>query len=140
MVTHRKPTQTNKHVSLSTEAKDTAKAHPAELYDLPQGWDSYRGLSPTPRALSNAETLVAELARDFGRTLGDAAIPTEIFPNPDGELELEWSAGERMLGVETGPEGDARYLVKFGQGSDAKYSKGWVQASASAINRLLSAH
>jgi hypothetical protein len=111
----------------------------AELHALTQDWDSYGGMPPTPRALRSAEVLVTDLARDFGRTLGETAIPNEIFPNPNGGLELEWSAGEWMLGVEIGPEGDARYLLKIGRGPDARYTKGSIQATASEVNHLLSA-
>jgi hypothetical protein len=134
MVSHKQSIQTGEELPLRT-----AKIRFAELHALPQDWDSYGGLPPTPRALRSAEALVAELAREYGRTLGETAVPREIFPIPDGGLELEWSAGEWMLGIEIGPEGDARYLLKTGRGSDAQYTKGSLQVSASEVNRLLSA-
>ena len=111
----------------------------AELRTLPDDWDSYGGTPPTSLALKRAELLVADLATTFGRALGDRAIPTEIFPNPDGGLELEWSSDDWTLGVEIGPTGDARYMTNIGSGPDATYTKGEIPASASAVDQLLSA-
>jgi hypothetical protein len=138
MVSHKHSTQTSEELPLRSASR-AAKARFAELHALPQDWDSYGGLPPTPRALRSAEALVTDLARDYGRTLGETAVPKEIFPIPDGGLELEWSAGEWMLGIEIGPEGDARYLTKIGRGPDARYTKGSIQATASEVNHLLAA-
>jgi hypothetical protein len=96
-------------------------------------------LPPTPRALDNAELLVSELAGQFGQPLGGLATPNEVFPNPNGRFELEWSVGDRKWGIEIGPDRTARYLMKFGRGGDTICSKGAIPASASAANHVLSA-
>ena len=132
MVSRRKAAETSADVSLRE-----AETRLAELREFPNDWASYGGLPPTSLALKRAELLVSELTRDFGQLLGDLATPNEISPNPDGGLELEWSAGDRMLGVEIGPEGSARYLMKVGKGSEGTYAKDEIPASASAVNHLL---
>jgi hypothetical protein len=138
MVSHKHRTQSTEEIALAPGVGD-ATARLAELRELTEDWDSYGGKPPTSSALRSAESLIADLANDYGRILGETATPNEVFPNPDGGLELEWSEGNWMLGVEIGPEGDARYLIKIGKGSDARYTKGSIQATASEVNHLLSA-
>jgi hypothetical protein len=130
-------THTNEDIPVWSSSWDALRARLSELQELPHNWDSYGGDPPTALALKRAELLVSDLAKDFGRSLGNAAIPNDIFPNPDGGLELEWSAAEWMLGIEISREGSARYLIKIRKGSNTRYSKGEIPASASAVNHLL---
>jgi hypothetical protein len=145
MVCHKNTTHSKnetsswKTLSLLAAPPNWLTARLAELRELSLDWDSYGGLLPTPRALNNAEPLVSELAREFGYTPGELTIPNEVFPNPDGGLELVWSAGDRVLGVAIRPDGNIRHLTKVGRGSDITYSKGQSPASALSVNHLLPA-
>jgi hypothetical protein len=69
-----------------------------ELAELREDWDGY-GARPVDRhALVVAEKLVRETLR--------VGWPTpEIFPIPDGGVQLEWSAGSMELELEIEPGG-----------------------------------
>lgn len=128
------------HSSLKTDpiwtvAWDAIRNRVAELSALPPDWDSYGAAAPTPMALNCVGCLITDLAND----LGQAAVPNEAFPNPDGGIELEWTVGDRLLGLEIGPGGDLHYLLRIGEGPKAKYTKGTTEASTAEINNLLAA-
>lgn len=129
-------TQTNAHDRELAEAKTMVQDRLTELGKLERDWDSYGGASPLPAVLRTVELLLNDLVHRYGPELGHASLPSDIFPNPDGGIELEWTRGDRMLGVEISPR-ETRYLVKIGRGADAVYEKGLISTDASEVNRLL---
>jgi hypothetical protein len=127
----------NKSGLAQSEAIDALRTRLGEISTLEDNWDSYGAMAPTATALKQAELLVINLDKNFGWELGQLAVPHEAFPNPDGGIELEWSVGDRVLGLEIGPEGRFRFLLKNGHGSSATYEHGETRPNTSKIGELL---
>jgi hypothetical protein len=73
------------------------------LLRLPHGWDGRRACRVTERAIGSGIELVFAVA-------GDLSLPPQIFPLPDGGIQMEWHAGESVE-IEIDPAGDAHVLV-----------------------------
>ena len=80
-----------------------------ELLRLRPGWDGRRALPSTDHAVGSAIGLLFRLA-------DDVSLPPQVFPLPDGGLQLEWHAGA-SLEVEIDPMGDAHMLATDDRGA-----------------------
>lgn len=74
------------------------------LEGLQQGWLDGEGSAPTPAALHNARTVMAEFLRL------DAPLP-RLYPTPDGGVQAEWTSGDYELSVTFEPDGEFHGLA-----------------------------
>lgn len=73
------------------------------LLRLGAGWDGHRGLPLTDEAVGSAIGLLFAVASDL-------SLPPQVFPLPDGGLQMEWHAGQSVE-IEVDAVGDAHVLV-----------------------------
>lgn len=73
-----------------------------DLLHLRPGWDGRRAHPPTPTAVLRAIEIFTAVS--------EQALPPQIFPLPDGGVQLEWHAGASVE-IEVDAEGDAHVLV-----------------------------
>jgi hypothetical protein len=74
-----------------------------DLLRLRSGWDGDRALPITDEAAGSAISLLFVIASDL-------SLPPQVFPLPDGGLQMEWHAG-RSVEIEIDAEGDAHVLI-----------------------------
>ncbi len=74
-----------------------------ELLKLRTGWDGRRARPVAYQAVQSAMELLFALASDL-------SLPPQLFPLPDGGLQMEWHAG-RSVEIEVDSLGDAHVLV-----------------------------
>lgn len=86
------------------DGAERLEARFAELAELREGWDGY-GAQPIDRhALVFAETVIRDTLK--------AGWPTpEVFPVPNGGVQLEWGAGSMELELEIEPGGQGIVFV-----------------------------
>lgn len=70
-----------------------ALARIQELAELNDNWDSYGAISPTKQAILGAVQLINDL-------LDETSPAPDIFPVPNGNLQLEWSCFGFNLEIE----------------------------------------
>lgn len=63
--------------------------HMNALLRLGPGWDGHRALPLTEDAVQAAITVVFAVADDL-------SVPPQLFPLPDGGIQLEWHAGQSV--------------------------------------------
>ncbi len=73
-----------------------------DLLRLRPGWDGRRARPPYQAAVMRAIEVFA--------SFGDLAFPPQVFPLPDGGIQLEWHAGSSVE-IEVDAEGVAHVLV-----------------------------
>jgi hypothetical protein len=73
------------------------------LLHLRAGWDGRRALPLTDAAINQAIALLFAVATDL-------SLPPQIFPLPDGGLQMEWHAGQ-SIEIEVDGSGGAHVLV-----------------------------
>lgn len=78
---------------------------------LPQGWDDMRAKEITYVVLSTALRIVSFLATHPSFT------PPQIFPLPDGGMQIEWHIDNNDLEIEIDPIGN---LYVLGNNSEGK--------------------
>lgn len=75
------------------------------------GWDGYGAAPMSPEAY--------DFAKKFIRVLPTAAPLPELSADPDGEVALDWSFGDRrVLSVRIGPRGRCTFAWLLGQRSN----------------------
>jgi hypothetical protein len=70
---------------------------------LPTGWDGYRAHPLTDEAVTSAVEILFALA-------GELSLPPQLFPLPDGGLQMEWHVGQSVE-IEIDAAGAAHVLV-----------------------------
>ena len=73
------------------------------LLRLAPGWDGRRARPLTDEAVGSAIGLLFAVASDL-------SLPPQLFPLPDGGLQMEWHAGQSVE-IEVDAVGDAHVLV-----------------------------
>jgi hypothetical protein len=73
------------------------------LLRLRPGWDGHRALPLTDEAVGSAITVLFALTNDL-------SLPPQVFPLPDGGLQMEWHAGQSVE-VEIDGAGEAHALI-----------------------------
>lgn len=74
-----------------------------DLLQLRSGWDGDKAVPPSDAAVRSAMDLLFEVATDL-------TLPPQVFPLPDGGLQLEWHAGQSVE-IEVDAAGDVHVLV-----------------------------
>lgn len=74
-----------------------------DLLRLQPGWDGRRAQPPTDAAVGSAVDLLFAVADDL-------SLPPQVFPLPDGGLQLEWHA-RASVEIEVDAEGVAHVLT-----------------------------
>jgi len=104
------------------------------LLTLPPGWDGRRALPPTDEAVRSAIDVLFAVADEL-------SLPPQVFPLPDGGLQLEWHAGESVE-IEVDSAGEAHLLatdvaasIVHNDALDVRNEASLAQARA-AIRRL----
>jgi hypothetical protein len=80
-----------------------------DLLRLRPGWDNRRARHLTQAAVLRA----VEVFACFGACFGEHVLPPQIFPLPDGGVQLEWHLGffGSSVEIEVDAEGEAHLLV-----------------------------
>lgn len=73
------------------------------LLRLGPGWDGRRARALTTEAAGSAIGLIFALATDL-------SLPPQLFPLPDGGIQIEWHAGQSVE-IEVDAAGDAHLLI-----------------------------
>lgn len=87
-----------------TDVRETLARRFDELMTLREGWDAEGARRIDSSALSAAWRLIEQALR------AELPVP-EIFPVPDGSVQLEWHAGPVELEVEIAPGGGSAAFV-----------------------------
>jgi hypothetical protein len=82
----------------------------APVKTLAWGWDGRRARPVTPSAARSAAVILAGLwsaaaSHPEGTYSGDFVLKPQMFPLPDGGVQLEWHAGSAELEVAAMPDG-----------------------------------
>jgi hypothetical protein len=105
------------------------------LLRLRLGWDGYRA---QPLSMDAVEAAVDVL---FGMA-DDLSLPPQLFPLPDGGIQMEWHADGEDLEIEVDPAGSAHVLATDASGLvvvDAELAPSRPQtqhAARKALHRL----
>jgi hypothetical protein len=105
------------------------------LLRLRLGWDGYRA---QPLSMDAVEAAVDVL---FGMA-DDLSLPPQLFPLPDGGIQMEWHADGEDLEIEVDPAGSAHVLASDASGLvvvDAELAPSRPQtqyAARKALHRL----
>lgn len=95
----------------------------ARLRHLPAGWDGHNAKPPTGAACDTAARLLAALARA-------GATAPQLFPVPDGGVQLEWHA-RGSVEIEVEPDGTTSLLV---DGLDTRGIAGVARAALTHLS------
>jgi len=88
----------------------------ADLVRLEPGWDGHGADPITPSCLTNVSAVLAALP---------AGTPcTEIVPNPNGTLTLDWEAGAYSVSLECGA---TRYSAVWGSAAGVETDEGDIR-------------
>lgn len=87
---------------LREEAQDEIRAYANFLDD----WDGYGAVRPVSECLNHA----LEIIRNKNISLD---FLTDIYPNPNGTISLEWEQGDKEIGLEVGSR-EFSYYAHFG--------------------------
>ena len=87
---------------LREEAQDEIRAYANFMDD----WDGYGAVRPVSECLNHA----LEIIRNKNISLD---YLTDIYPNPNGTISLEWEQGENEIGLEVGSR-EFSYFAHFG--------------------------
>ena len=112
---------------------DYVEAEFNALLALPQGWDGRRA---GPVAIGAVETAIEVLAV----LMNETSAPPQLFPLPDGGLELGWWVGGDEIEVEIAADGDVQMLAETAAGqtvAEGAVTLGRADASLEAVRTLL---
>jgi hypothetical protein len=85
---------------LAAYAEDQVNA----LFKLRQGWDGYRARALATEAVNGAIELMFTIADEL-------SVPPQLFPLPDGGIQLEWHAAGEDIEIEVDAAGTAHALA-----------------------------
>ena len=91
---------------LATYAEEQVNA----LLRLPPGWDGYRGRQLTQEAVAAAIDVLFAIADDM-------SLPPQLFPLPDGGIQLEWHAAGWDVEIEVDSVGSGYALATDAEGA-----------------------
>lgn len=81
-----------------------------ELLGLSEGWDGRRARPVTVAAIQGTIDVLAAL-------MNETSAPPQLFPLPDGGLQLEWHVGGNDVEVEIDADGEAHALAETADGA-----------------------
>lgn len=87
----------------NTWLAEQMEEHLNSLLRLTPGWDGRRARPLTAEAVGSAVGLLFAVASDF-------SLPPQLFPLPDGGIQMEWHAGQSVE-IEVDAAGDAHVLI-----------------------------
>jgi hypothetical protein len=80
------------------------------LLELRAGWDGRRARAITLLATEATVRVLASL-------MNDTSAPPQLFPLPDGGLQVEWHVGGNSIEVETDASGEPHLLARASDGT-----------------------